>query len=150
MVPDFSKTEIAPIIGSQFPKVVIPKIDNAKKSIKIVVFDWRWYPNDIGNPCQLFNQSIVRALHRGVQVDVITNNSEILSTLKEVGAQAKKLITKNLVHAKLMIIDDSLVIIGSHNYTQSAFTTNYEISAMYDDEKSAKSFAFFFNNLKGL
>jgi phosphatidylserine/phosphatidylglycerophosphate/cardiolipin synthase-like enzyme len=129
---------------------VIPKIDEAKTSIKIVVFDWRWYPNDMGNPCQLFNQSIVRATGRGVRVSVITNNNDILATLKEIGCDAKKLITKNLVHAKLMIIDDRLVIIGSHNYTQSAFTMNYEISAMYEDFESAKSFSAFFNNLYGL
>jgi phosphatidylserine/phosphatidylglycerophosphate/cardiolipin synthase-like enzyme len=150
MVPDICKTKIEAIIGSQFPKVVIPKIDNAKKSIKIVVFDWRWYPNDPANPCQLFNQSIVRAIGRGVRVSVVANNFDIIETLKEVGASAKKLVTKNLVHAKLMIIDDLLVIIGSHNYTQSAFTMNYEISAMYEDAESAKMFSGFFQNLYGL
>ena len=141
--------QISSIIGSQFPKIVIPKIDNAKSQIKIVVFDWRWYPNDTGNPCQLFNQSIVRAVGRGVRVSVVTNNNDILETLREVGCEAKKLITKNLVHAKLMIIDDITVIIGSHNYTQSAFTMNYEISVMYDDAESAKNFTSFFNNLNG-
>ena len=150
MEPDISKIQISSIIGSQFPKVVIPKIDAAKTSIKIIVFDWRWYPNEPGNPCQLFNQSIVRAVHRGVRVSVVTNNNDIVRTLKDIGAEAKKLILKKLVHAKLMLIDDKTVIIGSHNYTQSAFTMNYEISSMYEDLQSAQSFLKFFENLKGL
>lgn len=147
MESTISTTQITSITGNQFPKIVIPKIDDAKISIKIVVFDWRWYPNDMGNPCQLFNQSIVRAVGRGVRVSCVTNNSDVVATLCEIGVNAKKLITKNLVHAKLMIIDDKIVIIGSHNYTQSAFTMNYEISAMYEDIESAKDFSTFFTNL---
>jgi len=138
------------IIGKDFPKVVIPKINDAKKSIKIVVFDWRWYPNDIGNPVQLFNQSIVRAIRRNVEVKVIANSQDIVNTLNSLGAKAKKMITKNLVHAKMLIIDDSIVIVGSHNYTQSAFTMNYEISALYNGVESAKQFSDFFASLYAL
>lgn len=136
-----------PIIGKQFPDIVIPKIESAKHSIKIVVFDWRWYPNEPGNPVQLFNQAIVRAVRRGVAVSAIVNNTEIVNTLKQIGCNAKKLVTKNLVHAKLMIIDEKIIVIGSHNYTQSAFTMNYEISSLYDDTETAKNFLSFFNNL---
>ena len=138
---------IQSIIGSEFPKIVIPKIDEAKNSIKIVVFDWRWYPNNPSNSVQLFNQSIVRAVRRGVRVSALANSDDIISTLKQVGVDAKRTFTKNLVHAKLMIIDDRIVIIGSHNYTQNAFTMNYEISSMFDDETSSKDFINFFKSL---
>jgi phosphatidylserine/phosphatidylglycerophosphate/cardiolipin synthase-like enzyme len=147
MESDISTTKTQAIIGGQFPKIVIPKIDEAKISIKIVVFDWRWYPNDMGNPCQLFNQSIVRAVGRGVRVSVVTNNSDILATLKEIGATAQKLITKNLVHAKLMIIDDKILILGSHNYTQSAFTMNYEVSILLDNPDNLGDFINYFKTL---
>jgi len=135
------------IIGKQFPKVVIPLIENAKSSIKVVVFDWRWYPNDPANPVQLFNQAIVRAVRRGVRVEAVANSEEIINTLKSVGCQAKKLLSKNLVHAKLMVIDEKIVIIGSHNYTQSAFSMNHEISAMFVDCETAKQFLQFFDSL---
>lgn len=135
------------IIGKQFPKVVIPLIENAKSSIKVVVFDWRWYPNDPANPVQLFNQAIVRAVRRGVRVEAVANSEEIINTLKSVGCQAKKLLSKNLVHAKLMVIDEKIVIIGSHNYTQSAFSMNHEISAMFGDCETAKQFLQFFDSL---
>ena len=135
------------IIGKQFPKVIIPEIDRAKHSIKIVVFDWRWYPNDPGNPVQLLNQALVRAVRRGVKINADANNNEIVSTLNKVGVHAKKLISKNLVHAKLMIIDEKTVVVGSHNYTQSAFTMNYEISAMFADRETARQFLQFFDSL---
>jgi len=138
---------IQSIVGSEFPKIVIPKIDAAKKSIKIVVFDWRWYPSDASNPVQLFNQSLVRASRRGVGISALANNDNIVATLKAVGIDAKKVFTKNLVHAKLMIIDDLVVVIGSHNYTQNAFTMNHEISVTYEDAESAKELTIFFNSL---
>jgi phosphatidylserine/phosphatidylglycerophosphate/cardiolipin synthase-like enzyme len=135
------------IIGKEFPKIVIPKINDAKKSIKIVVFDWRWYPNEPANPVSLFNQAIVRAVRRGVSVHAVVNSIDVLNTLRLLGCEVRKLETKNLVHAKLMIIDDKIVIVGSHNYTQSAFTLNYEISAMYESEETAVAFIEFFNSL---
>jgi phosphatidylserine/phosphatidylglycerophosphate/cardiolipin synthase-like enzyme len=135
------------IKGSDFPKIVIPKINEAKKSIKIVVFDWRWYPSDASNPVQLFNQSLVRAVRRGVSVSALANNDSIVATLKAVGIDAKKVFTKNLVHAKLMIIDDLCVVIGSHNYTQNAFTMNHEVSVVFDDVETAKELITFFTSL---
>jgi phosphatidylserine/phosphatidylglycerophosphate/cardiolipin synthase-like enzyme len=137
------------IIGSEFPKKVIPLIDSAKQSIKIVVFDWRWYPNDPGNPVQLFNQALVRAVRRGVDVLAISNVADIVGILKNVGIKAKHIFTKNIIHAKMMIIDDETIIIGSHNYTQSAFTMNQEISVIIKGQEDISRFVNFFTNLYG-
>jgi len=136
------------IIGKEFPKKVIPLIDSAKRSINIIVFDWRWYPDDLSNPCQLFNQSIVRAKNRGVQIKVISNMLDIVKLLKDLGIEAKKLLTPNLVHVKLMIIDDDIAVIGSHNYTQNAFTMNYEVSVIIESkDMDFKELKVFFANL---
>jgi len=138
---------IEAIIGRQFVEKVIPLINEAKKSIDIIVFDWRWYANDAGSSVQLFNQSIVRAVRRGVRVRAIVNNSSILTTLVSLGCLARKLETKNLVHAKMMVLDSEIVVIGSHNYTQHAFTMNYELSVILRDEENISDFANFFNQL---
>jgi len=135
------------IIGKQFPDKVIPLIDKSVKSIDIIVFDWRWYSQDPGASVQLFNQAIVRAVRRGVKVRVITNSGDIVSILNNLGCQAKKLVSKNLVHAKMIILDSEIVVIGSHNYTQSAFQMNYEISVILRDCENISDFFSFFNNL---
>jgi len=135
------------IIGAEFPKKVIPLIENARKTIDIIVFDWRWYPQDPGAQVQLFNQAIVRAVRRGVKVRAIANNDEIVRILNSVGCEAKRLLTEKLVHAKMMIIDDEIVIIGSHNYTQSAFHMNLELSVILDNLEKISDFKNFFQNL---
>lgn len=135
------------LIGSQFPKVVIPLINQATRSLHIIVYDWRWYPNDPGNPVQLFNQAIVRAVRRGVSVKVITNIEDVIEFLTGVGCQAVKPPVKNSIHSKMMIIDERDLVIGSHNYTQSAFTTNYEISVFIPNSENVDLLLTFFNNL---
>lgn len=143
-------SNIKTIIGKQFPREVIPLIDNAKQSISVVVFDWRWYPQDTSSPVQLFNQAIVRAVRRGVEIRAISNNDEIVRTLNAVGVRAVRLRIKNLVHAKLMVIDSRLVITGSHNYTTHAFTENIELSILADCENLAKEAELFFNQIYNL
>ena len=135
------------IIGKEFPKKVIPLINNAKKSIDIIVFDWRWYVNDPSNPVQLFNQSIVRAVNRKVKVRAIVNTNAILPTLKSVGINVKKLLGKNVVHCKIIIIDDIILVTGSHNYTQYAFTMNYEASIICSGQEEILRIRQFFNTL---
>lgn len=137
------------IIGKQFPSKVIPLIEQAKTSLDIIVFDWRWYPQDPGAPCQLFNQAIARAIRRGVKVRAIAQAPQIIETLKSIGAEAKKLEIKSLVHVKLMIIDREKAVIGSHNYTQNAFTTNLELSLVVDKQDDLSDIFSFFENLWG-
>lgn len=135
------------IIGKEFPKKVVPLISSAKRSIQIIVFDWRWYYNEPGNPMQLFNQAIIQAVRRGVRVEVITSCAEIVKILNSQGCIAKKLITDKLVHVKLMIIDSEKAIIGSHNYTQNAFTMNHELSIIIDDSQLINGFEDYFKSL---
>jgi phosphatidylserine/phosphatidylglycerophosphate/cardiolipin synthase-like enzyme len=141
------KNMIESIIGREFADKVIPLINNAKHTIKIIIFDWRWYPNDPASQVQLFNQSVVRAVARGVVVSVIGNNTDILQTLKSVGCLAKNLSTKNLVHAKMILIDDKILVVGSHNFSQQAFTMNYEVSVILSGDFDISTFSNFFNNL---
>ena len=138
------------IIGKNYPKMVIPLIDKAVNSIKIVVFDWRWYGEDPANPCQLFNASIVRACKRGVNIQACVNSNAIAQPLRENGINVKIPISKNLIHTKFLLIDDKILVMGSHNFSQAAFTTNFETSVVLDDPLQINDFVLFFNNIWSL
>ena len=135
------------IIGKQFAEKVIPLINNAKQSIDVIIFDWRWYPQNIGCSAQLFNQAIVRAKRRGVKIKVLANSDDIIKILKEIGCEAKKIISKRLLHCKIMIIDDEIAITGSHNYTQSAFEMNYELSVILKGRENIDDIIKFFEHI---
>jgi len=142
--------EPLPIISKDFPKMVIPLIDNALHSIDIVVFDWRFYKHDPGSPVSLFNQSISRACSRGVSVRCLVQNEGVVNNLLKLGCNARMLNTKKVLHTKLLIIDKVGVIIGSHNYTQHAFSSNEEASIFVIMKDENNGLMQYFNNLFGL
>ncbi len=135
------------IIGNDFHRKVIPLIDGARHTISIIVFDWRWYPDQLGHPVQLFNNSLVRAVKRGVDIKAIVNFSSIEKILRDCGIKVKHPISKNVIHVKLMIIDDETVILGSHNYTQNAFTMNHEVSLILENFEKVGELNNFFQGL---
>lgn len=135
------------IIGGEYPDKVGKLIDEAKSSIDILMFDWRWYKNDIAHPLQVFNQKLVCAVRRGVKIRCITNYIELVETLNLLGFYAKKWPQNNLLHSKLLIIDKKIVISGSHNLTGNAFCSNQETSLITDSESVAKNFCEYFENI---
>lgn len=143
-------TDIRPIVGGDFPKVVIPIIDRAQHSLDIVVFDWRWYPLEASNTVQRFNQAIIRALRRGVVVRVIADPPDLIERLNKLGAKARRLRHRKIVHCKYMNVDRRIVVIGSHNYTQSAFHHNLELSVAINVEPDERRFQDFFDSIWGL
>ena len=137
------------IIGKQYSEKVIPLIRAAQHSIEILVFDWRWYPDFPEAPIQLFNQAIVQAKRRGVKVRAVINMADIVKQLRDLGIEARKVVSKDLLHTKLMIIDNQLAIIGSHNYTQSAFGKNFEVSYIATEPDEVKKLCDYFEIIFG-
>jgi len=142
--------EPLPIISKDFPQIAIRLIDSAKYSIDIIVYDWRFYKSDPGSAVSLFNQAIARASSRGVNVRCLVQNSGIVDRLKELGCNAKMLVTTKILHTKLMLIDKIGILIGSHNYTQHAFSSNHEASIFVILKDENNGFVQYFDNLFGL
>lgn len=145
MYPTNAKAQI--LIGKDYPKNVIPLIQNAKKCIEILMFDWRWYKNDFSNPMQQLNHAIVSASRRGVSVACLTNYNEVIEVLKAQGINASVWPKTTLLHSKLLVIDRFIVVIGSHNFTSNAFTSNLETSTILYDETLACQYSDFFREL---
>ena len=138
---------IKSIIGKEYPEKVIPLIDDARHNIVMCMFDWRWYQKDFSNPVSLFNSALLRAHRRGIDVRILTNYLEVIEFAKGLGLNAKKWPEKSLLHSKFLIIDKKICIIGSHNITYSAFTSNMETSMILDHEDDVKRFANYFDTL---
>jgi phosphatidylserine/phosphatidylglycerophosphate/cardiolipin synthase-like enzyme len=139
-----------PLIGADYPKKVVPLIDSAKKNIDIAVYDWRWYIDQPGHPAQALNLAIVRAVRRGVQVRAVVNTSHIVPTLQKVGIRAKIIPQRKTLHAKLVIVDNETLVIGSHNFSRNAFASNIETSVMIDIPSENTRFQEFYTNIFGL
>lgn len=135
------------IIGREFPDVVIPEIENAKASIDILIYDWRWYENEPGTRIQKFNSAIISAVRRGVAVRCLVNHNALTNILQSQKIEAKQVNSSKTMHAKMIIIDETILILGSHNFTKNAFEINHEISVKIDDKEEIARCKTFFENL---
>jgi phosphatidylserine/phosphatidylglycerophosphate/cardiolipin synthase-like enzyme len=139
--------QVTPIIGAEYPKVVVPLIDSAKQSINILMFDWRWYFAGLGSPAQEFNQALIRAHRRGVKVQCLINSMDVEQNLKNLGLDAKRINSKNLLHSKLVLIDQQLTVIGSHNISSHAFEKNFETSCLIECPEIVSHYKRYFDAL---
>jgi phosphatidylserine/phosphatidylglycerophosphate/cardiolipin synthase-like enzyme len=142
--------EPLPIISQNFVREVIPLIEMAQDSIDIIVFEWRFYRQGLSNNVSMFNDAISRAVARGVRVRCLVQKQNAIDELKKLGCKARRLNTKRLLHAKLMILDNKYIVIGSHNYTQHAFSSNYETSIYVELRNEKNALSEYFSNLWGL
>lgn len=144
----FNKT-IEAIIGNEFSPKVVPLIDNAKKSIKIIVFDWRNYQTDLGSAVFKLNQALIASADRGVDVRVIISAKNSNSKWLKDFFNVREVYTKKLIHSKMIIVDDEVLILGSHNLTFSGLELNQELSIIVSGKVEIYKFVDFFNNIYG-
>jgi len=140
-------TKIQPIINKEIAEKAIPLIENAKKTIEVIVYEWRWYPGEIGTNIQQFNNAIINAAKKNVSIRVITQPDSTRKILKENGVQVKEFQSRKKIHTKLMIIDSQIIIIGSHNYTKNAFNLNEEVSLITNEPEMVKRSKQYFENI---
>lgn len=135
------------IIGKEFAGKVVPLIKDAKKNIDIIVYDWRFYPDQIGSEIQRFNHAIITANRKHIKIRGVTNSFTTISIFKKLNVEMRKPFTKGLMHTKLLLIDNKIAVLGSHNYTMNAFTINKEVSVIIDEKETVDRLQKYFNNL---
>lgn len=150
--------EIRPIIASDYPKVVVPLVTEARSKIEILMYEWKWYGHSSAGGVQKLNLALVAAARRGVKIRVLMNsesmghaitkiNGRTMSFLQRYGMEVKMGQFGGVVHAKMMIIDDDWLILGSHNYSMSAFSRNQEASIAVKGREEIARYRDFFKNL---
>lgn len=143
---------IAPLTlhGSQiaylFPKdgqhpdtELVSLINSAKVSLDIAIYSITK---------KNISQAVAAAEKRGVRVRLITDKEEAsnryeksaLALIKGAGVPVKINSHSGLMHLKVTIVDDSIVTIGSYNYTDSATFKNDEVLVVIQDLASVSVF----------
>lgn len=114
-------------------------IQQAKQSIRIYAQTFNDY-KIIG--------TIAKAAHRGIKVEMLTSaslRSKQFDYLTKAGVSIHQ--SRGLyIHAKAMIIDNKLAVIGSTNLTRPSFEDNRELSVITDDSNVIRQLNNTFNS----
>ena len=149
---------VDPVVGGSFFAKAVDLIDEAKETISICIFTARYYRGKSRNPVNSLFDALRRAANRGVNVRILLNqnfhdssanqhNRFIAQYFKARNFQAAMGGTSTRIHAKLILIDGDITLIGSHNYSTRAHRTNFETSVII---KSQEIHSFFIKEFERL
>jgi len=127
---------------------LVKSIENAEKSIVISMYMFKTTDYTKQAP-KYIQEALFRAADKGVEITVILDIEEEDGFLNDVNREtAEELQSKGIkviydpvdirTHTKLVVIDEKIVFIGSHNFTHSAMTFNNEASAKIISEGFAR------------
>jgi len=150
--------KITPALGSDYPKVVTPLVDQATTSIDVLMYQWKWYGHESAGGVQKLNLAMCAAAHRGVRVRVLMNvesmghaitkiNTRTAGFLQRAGVDVKFGQVGVATHAKMVVIDDRVLVLGSHNYSKGAFSRNQEASIVVEGRDEIKPYRDYFADL---
>ena len=147
-------------INKDYPEKVIPLIDQAKTNIDIFMFQWGYYSGLANCNIQKLTLAIKSAIIRGVTVRVLLHsgspseglrakNTETFNHLKSWGANIKWHNSNGKLHSKLLMIDKTLAILGSHNFSKQAMGSNIETSVLVEGSGEIRPLQEYFELLWG-
>jgi len=139
--------EPVPIFAQDYVDKVVPFINNTQEEIRIIIFDWRIPVTGEMSRVSLFNDAIFAAVARGVTVRAIVSSEKVKAVLSKMGVHAKVWPTDRRLHTKLLILDRFHIVLGSHNYTESAFSSNHELSVFFIVSEFENAFIKYFENM---
>jgi len=131
-----------------FP-ALLKAIDEAQSEIFMSIFSFKAGAHKNSYPDRILGH-LDKAVKRGVNVKVIlettgrldaelnAQNRQTGKLLEEKGVKVYFDSPRTTTHTKLIVIDERVVILGSHNLTQSALKYNNEISVMLSRPDLAK------------
>jgi len=120
-------------------------IENAKKSIWISTFKAELTTKPRGRRLNHFFSTVVDRSRDGLDVKVLLSKREnyghvpmtnlyAVRALKEGRVRIRHPHFSQLCHAKIIIVDCTFAIIGSHNLSVKSCHSNFESSIFFDDE----------------
>jgi phosphatidylserine/phosphatidylglycerophosphate/cardiolipin synthase-like enzyme len=150
--------KVQSVIGCTYPTVVVPLIQAATQTIDIIMYEWKWYTHEKAGGVEKFNLAIQNAARRGVKVRVLMNiesmghaitkiNTHTEQFLRLAGVEVKFGQIGVATHAKLLILDQRTLILGSHNISKGSFSRNQEASVVIEGGEAIRPYIDYFGLL---
>lgn len=151
--------DVEVVADAQYFQTAQRLIREAKETIRVMMFEMGYYEEHPHTPSNLLVRELIEAKKRGVKVEVILEvrddqdrttkrNRRTAKMLSEGGVDVIFDPLSRTTHAKLMIVDGKLTLVGSTNWTYYALTNNHEVSLLVRSKEVAREMIEYFNRVK--
>ena len=147
------------VTDGQYFLVAKKMIQEAKSSIQVMMFEMGYYDQHPNTPSNILIKELINAKKRGVKVEVVLEVREGEDRTTKRNRHTGKILSEGKVeviydslfkttHAKSMVVDGTLILLGSTNWTYYALTNNNEVSVVIRSKEVAKGLVDYFNQVK--
>ena len=149
------------LVNAAYVSLVKVLLDEAQSSIRVMAFLGTAAAGDEISPGPLaLIESLEERAAAGVSVRMILDtddagepygsafiNQPLVDRLAPTEVEVRYDPIDTLLHSKVVVIDDEVVVVGSHNWTRVAFGVTHELSVVCDSATLAGTFAARFDGL---
>lgn len=146
------------LIERHYLAAVVSAIRAATTEILACCYEWGWYEGQRTGTVQDINRALCQAAERGVTVNVLLHreaprrplyniNNKTVRNLHRHHIDARFALSSHVLHAKFWVFDSAVAIVGSHNISTRATTSNAEVSVLLDHPPSALDLRRYFFSL---
>ena len=151
--------DIQVVTNTQYFGIAQKMIRESKESVYVIMFEMGYYDNHPASPSNLLVRELIAARKRGVRIEVILDvgagedrtteqNRHTGKILSEGGIRVIYDPLSKTTHAKLMIVDRKLSLVGSTNWSYYALTDNNEVNVLIRSKEVAREMIDYFNRVK--
>jgi phosphatidylserine/phosphatidylglycerophosphate/cardiolipin synthase-like enzyme len=148
------------VTDAQYFPVAKKMIQEAKSSIQVMMFEMGYYNEHPNTPSNHLVKELINAKKREVKVEVILEARDAEDRTTKRNRHTGKILSEGGVdviydslskttHAKFMVVDGRLTLLGSTNWTYYALTDNHEASVLVRSKEVAKELTDYFKKVKG-
>ena len=166
-IKDSYSADVLDISGKKYYPHMKQAIKDAEDSIYMVMFQVSLNPYHRNSKVYKMVDELVKAHKRGVDVRVILDqnvdfvnlkdidkwvaegkNAWCFKVLKEAGVDVYYDNLTTYTHAKAIVIDKEIVVMGSANWSENAFNKNIETNVLIRSEELANEIVAYFEKIK--
>jgi hypothetical protein len=136
--------QIAVLTDTDYFPTTLASINNAKSSIYLLMYMIEIRDENSSDPVYQLTEALVAAHQRDVKVKVVIESEKskesmkAFEILKNAGIDVAFDDPYYFTHDKVLVIDGSISIIGSHNWSTGALTRNHETSVLIRSKEIAE------------
>lgn len=150
--------DVEVVTDREYFQVVHHALGEADHSIQVMMYTIGYYEKYPESPSNILIRDLIEAKQRGVEVKVILDISDWNQKVTRQNKNTGRILSKNGVevgydplfintHAKLVIIDGIITILGSTNWTYYSLAHNNEVSLLIKSKEVAQKLSDYFQKI---
>jgi phosphatidylserine/phosphatidylglycerophosphate/cardiolipin synthase-like enzyme len=155
----FPAKDVRVVLDREYFQITRGLLRNAEKSIQMMMFEASFYVKYPKSPSNILIGELISAHKRGVKVEVILETSDRKGRATEKNRLTGEMLSKEGVevvydplfvttHAKLIIVDGKVSLLGSTNWTYHSLTSNHEVGVLIESDEVARTLQYYFDRVK--